>query len=170
MDLFLWSNICLEIISLMYIPLPSKDENRTKTLKVELKFQGFICSFWRILYIHGRKFLWNVLPPSTTSLEDQQLKQQCIWLVHVSARNSSGVHFNVFMCLNLLKCKYFQNVMCLFCRDGQRHMYGGHLLAHILLHSTRKVLLCGVDLSLTRKWDSLILVYSLLISHHVKSK
>jgi hypothetical protein len=63
----------------------------------------------------------------------------------------------------------FQSVMCLFCRDGQRRMYGGLLSARILLLSTRKALHFGVDLSLARKWDSRMLVYNSLISHHVKS-
>jgi hypothetical protein len=66
MDLFLWTSICLEIMSLMLIPLPlpPKEENRTWTLKAELEFQGSVSSFWRIFYIDGRQFLWNVLPPS----------------------------------------------------------------------------------------------------------
>jgi len=48
-------------------------------------------------------------------------------------------------------------------------MFAGLLLAHILLHSTRKVLLSGLELSSARKCGSLMLVSSLLISHHVKS-
>jgi hypothetical protein len=168
------------------LPLPTKEENRTQTLKAELEFQGSMSSFWWILKLEagfytltGENFWWRgcvfslfyepCFLPLLYFLEQQQLKQQCKWLVYVSARNCSGVHCNVFMCLNLVKCNCFQSMMCLFCRDGQRHMYGGLLSARILLHSTRKVLLCGVDLSLARKWDSLILVYSLLISHHVKS-
>jgi hypothetical protein len=102
--LFLWTKICLEVMCSNAYPSapPPREENRTQTLKAE--FQGSVSSFWRILYIDRRTFLFLPL----LYLEQQQLKQQRTWLVHVSTRNSSGVHCNVFMCLNLLKCKYIR--------------------------------------------------------------